>query len=134
MLTVSKFQNLIKKLRFRRPLWKKAEDLARKYLESYSLKLVEANYSCSRGEIDIVMIEKKMLVFVEVKFRAGDYFASPFEVITEKKKTSLIFTARHFLSSRTNFRDFDARFDLVVVTPSVDQPMNCEWIKNAFYL
>lgn len=105
-----------------------AEQQARRHLEKQGLKLLQTNYRCRRGEIDLIMQERDTLVFIEVRYRKSDSFGSAVETVTSGKQRKLIMTARHYLQE--NRVNAPCRFDVVGITgPNGDR---VEWIKNAF--
>jgi putative endonuclease len=65
------------------------EVLAADYLESIGIRVLERNWRCSQGEIDIVAQDGGELVIVEVKTRSGHLFGSPFSAITAEKLARL---------------------------------------------
>ena len=62
-----------------------AEDQACLFLQKKGLKLVEKNYRCRTGEIDLVMQDKKELVFVEVRYRANNDYGSALDSVDQQK-------------------------------------------------
>jgi putative endonuclease len=66
-------------------LGKYGEDLAEKYLIDRGYKIIQRNWRCSIGEIDLVAFHHGRYVFVEVKTRTGTGFGHPFEAITANK-------------------------------------------------
>ena len=70
-------------------LGKRGEDLAAEFLSNAGLVIVERNWRCSQGEIDIVALDGAELVFVEVKTRSSVAFGHPFEAITAPKMARL---------------------------------------------
>ena len=76
------------------------EDLAARYLASQGLAIVERNYRCTHGEIDIVAREAGELVFVEVRTRRSDTFGSPEESITSTKARRMAACAHAYLAER----------------------------------
>lgn len=105
-----------------------AEQMAEQYLQQRGLVLVEKNYRCRFGEIDLVMTDLDTLVFVEVRMRSSDAFGGAAESITAPKRTKLLLAARHYLSGLK--REPKCRFDAVLITGRHDNRI--EWIKNAF--
>ncbi|MCP5246597.1 MAG: YraN family protein [Burkholderiales bacterium] len=105
-----------------------AEQTALSYLLGQGLELVERNYRCRFGEIDLVMSEGKTLVFVEVRMRASDVFGGAAASITVAKQEKLLRAARHYLSGLRH--EPCCRFDAVLMT-GIDNP-RIEWIRNAF--
>jgi putative endonuclease len=70
-------------------LGQRGEDLAARFLEDAGYRLIERNWRCRQGEIDIIACIADTLVFVEVKTRSGLSFGHPFEAITATKLTRL---------------------------------------------
>ena len=105
-----------------------AEQLAAVFLQQQGLQLVEQNYRCRYGEIDLILREQKTLVFVEVRLRKNEQFGGAAASITTQKQTKLLSTARHYLSGNAN--PPPCRFDVVLLS-SLDVS-KVEWIKNAF--
>jgi len=105
------------------------EQLACEYLQSCGLALIEKNYRCRRGEIDLVMKQNDTLVFVEVRYRKTQDFGGAKESITPGKQTKLHATALHYLQQHQH--NANARFDVIAVTGAGTLD-NIEWIQNAF--
>ena len=83
--------------RSRAGLGNRGEDLARRFLANKGFSILETNYRCRWGEVDIVARSGDELVFVEVRTRSGDAFGSPEESVTEGKARRLAETAQTFL-------------------------------------
>lgn len=66
-------------------LGKYGEDLAANYLIDRGYKIIERNWRCSIGEIDLIAEDKAQIVFIEVKTRSSTDFGHPLEAITAKK-------------------------------------------------
>lgn len=111
-----------------------AEDLACRYLQDQGLHLIERNYRCKRGEIDLVMRDANSVVFVEVRYRRNHRFGSGAESVDRHKQAKLIATALHYLQSNKAAAKSSARFDVVSVSVQGKSPQTPEiqWIKNAF--
>ena len=109
------------------------ETLAEKHLLQQGLKLVDKNYHSYRGEIDLVMLDKQSLVFVEVRFRKNSNYGSAAESITLQKQQRLTLAARHFLQRHRHYQDSECRFDVIAITGSIHSSHpQIDWIKNAF--
>ena len=104
-----------------------AEDLVADFLERRGLKILERNYRCRFGEIDLVARSGELLVFVEVRARKSEAFGGAAGSITAAKRRRLVATARHFLAKHRV--EGACRFDVVLVHGSAQQ---VEWITNAF--
>ncbi|NLB34869.1 MAG: YraN family protein [Elusimicrobia bacterium] len=86
-------------------------------MENSTYKIIDRNWRCRRGEIDIIAYEGKTLCFIEVKYRRTNDFGSPAEAVDLRKQKQLIFLARIYLSIKNP--EFESiRFDVVEVTPS----------------
>lgn len=94
---------------------KSAEDLAADFVESHGYQIIERNFRCSGGEIDIIAQEGKMLVFVEVRLRRIEDETHPLETITCSKQKRLINTAQMYLA-KNNTQCLQCRFDVVAIT------------------
>ena len=77
-----------------------AQQAARSLFEDAGLSIVEENYRCRWGELDIVARENDVLVFVEVRSHTVSAFGTPEESITSKKTTRLRLLADHYRSTR----------------------------------
>lgn len=109
-----------------RLIGKKAEDIACSYLQQNGLTLIQRNYQCRFGEIDLVMQDDDILVFVEVRYRSSNNFGGGIESVDANKRRKLVFAANHYLQNTDG--DQPTRFDVVALGP--DQPP--QWICNAF--
>ena len=108
-----------------------AEKLAVTFLANHGLKLLEQNYHCRFGEIDLVMMDVKTLVFVEVKLRSSNHFGGAAVSITPQKQQKLILTAQHYLQQHVkNQSQIACRFDAILMTKA--DLNSIEWIRNAF--
>lgn len=108
-----------------------AEDLACRYLQEQGLQLVTRNYQCPCGEIDLIMVHKKTLVFVEVRYRKSTRFGGALESVDSRKQGKIIATAAHYLQHTPRAAHSPARFDVVLVAPGAAQD-ELEWIADAF--
>jgi putative endonuclease len=90
------------------------ERLAARYLQSIGYEIVERNWRCSIGEIDLVVRDKARWVFVEVKTRNGAGYGHPLEAITEEKLSRLRKLVCEWCRSR-QLSGIDVRIDAVSV-------------------
>ena len=107
------------------------EEMALAWLLARGLCLVQRNYSCKLGEIDLVMRERELLVFVEVRFRGINSQVPPCETVDGRKQQKLLRTARHFLLCNKGLADLPCRFDVLGISDEHGQPQY-EWVRNAF--
>ena len=107
---------------------RRAEQIARAFLSGQGLKPVEENWHCRLGEIDLIMQERDVLVFVEVRFRKNSHFGTPAETVGHTKQRHLVLAAHQYLQ---RFRKPPpCRFDIVALT--AEPALQMEWIRNAF--
>ncbi|MDD4937393.1 MAG: YraN family protein [Candidatus Shapirobacteria bacterium] len=76
---------------------REGEEIAREYLIKKGFRLIESNYSNKLGEIDLIMVDKDILIFVEVKLKIGDRFGTPEEMINKYKLSRIKRIAEGFL-------------------------------------
>ena len=89
------------------------EALAAEYLRKKKYQIVACGYRCRFGEIDLIVKNKKILAFVEVKLRKSDRFASAMEYVDRRKQDRLRMTASLYLSQ--NETDLQPRFDVIEI-------------------
>jgi putative endonuclease len=90
------------------------EAAAERYLERHGLRLIERNYRCAHGEVDLVLKDDATVVFCEVKTRRTDQWGSPSEAVDRRKQRRLRRLAAQWLRDRTP-GDVEVRFDVVSV-------------------
>lgn len=105
-----------------------AEQRALLFLQQQGLKLLQRNYSCRLGEIDLIMRDCESIVFVEVRYRHNSAFGRPIESIVYSKQQRIIRSAFYYLRQHQKTSSMNYRFDVVGVTEKWD----FEWIQNAF--
>ena len=105
---------------------RRAEDLAAAFLQKQGLTVLERNYRCRFGEIDLIVRDGKTLVFVEVRMRTSNDFGGAIASITAGKRKKLLRTARHYLAG--NAHAPACRFDALLVS---GPDHSIEWVKNA---
>ncbi len=90
------------------------EELAANYLSKKGYKIIERNFECKQGEIDIIALYGKELVFVEVKTRTDMSYGEASEAITIFKLKHLINSIKYYLYTR-NLQDEFIRIDVIEV-------------------
>jgi putative endonuclease len=103
-----------------------AEALAAEFLQSRGLVIVQRNYHCRGGEIDVIARDGVTLVFVEVRFRSGSGFGGARASITAAKRRRLKFAAGLFLSGLE--REPACRFDAILLDRL--EVARIEWLVN----
>jgi putative endonuclease len=108
------------------------EELACKALKQKGYRILERNYRCRYGEIDVVARKGDYLVFVEVRSKTGTAFGSPEESVTAQKKQRLAASIMSYLESHGNPPD-SWRMDFVAVDLDAagTRALRIEIIENA---
>jgi len=101
------------------------ENLALAYLQQQGLTLVERNVRYPFGELDLVMRQGKLWVFVEVKYRTSNRFGGAIQALSTKQIYRLRQAATHYL--QVNHLDAQCRLDLIAIEAG-----QIHWLKNAF--
>lgn len=111
-----------------------AENRARSWLEKQGLQLLEKNYRTTRGEIDLIMQDGDTLVFVEVRMRQNERFATAAQSIDHPKQQRIISTAQHYLQAQGLWEKIPCRFDAICLQRDTDNGngYRVEWLQNAF--
>lgn len=104
-----------------------AEAIALKHLKKHGLVLIDQNFRCRFGEIDLIMSESETLVFIEVRYRRNSHYGSPIESVTNAKQEKVRTTAQHYLLKNNIGESRPTRFDVIGIVPN-----EIAWIKNAF--
>ena len=93
---------------------KMGEQEAVRFLKKKNYKIVDLNFSCKTGEIDIIAYHQDTIVFVEVKTRKNNAFGTPGQAVNKSKQARLIKTALYYLQSKNKYNE-NIRFDIVEV-------------------
>lgn len=115
----------------RRRLGQWGEKLAAIHLEASGLTIIERNWRCRGGEIDLVARDDETIVFVEVKTRRGRDYGAPEEALTPHKARKLLELGQQYMADR-ELDDVDWRVDLVAV--ELDERgrlLRCDHVPNA---
>lgn len=107
------------------------EERVIRYLESKDIEILEHNYRNRYGEIDIIGLDKDVLVFIEVKYRRTRLTGTPDEAVDWKKQKQICKISRWYLAKNSSYFRRSIRYDVIAVYGEKD----CErvkWIKNAF--
>ena len=114
-------------------LGRRAEDLACRHLEALGFQLLERNYRCRAGEIDLVMLDGTTLALVEVRSRSTSAHGGAAATVGARKQQRFIRAARHLMLTRPEYRNLAARFDVVAIDAGPDGgPPTVRWIRDAF--
>ncbi len=111
-------------------LW---ERRAAKWLEERGLTMVERNFRCKVGEIDLIARDGAMLVFVEVRARSNPRFQSAAGSIDRRKQQRLLRTAQYYLQTHLFAAQLPCRFDVIAFEPRQSNADDAvRWIRSAF--
>jgi putative endonuclease len=116
----------------RREVGQKGEKIALRFLKKSGYRIIERNYVCKMGEMDIVAKEKDTVVFVEVKTRTSIAFGPPQLAVNPTKQMQLSKVALYFLKER-ELEEVKARFDVVAILLG-PRGEKIELIRDAFDL
>ena len=105
------------------------EAVAFNYLIENNYKILNTNFSCKLGEIDIIAKDKEYLVFIEVKTRYSRKFGDPLEAVDERKQYKIRNIATMYLKTN-RLLDTPCRFDVIAILGDSDDDIR--HIENAF--
>ncbi|MBQ6469470.1 MAG: YraN family protein [Lachnospiraceae bacterium] len=95
----------------KRKIGSQFEQLTARYLESQGYRILETNFRCRQGEIDIIARDGIYLVFLEVKYRGDKESGDPMEAVDRKKQKKIVRTAKYYLYQHDLPEDTPCRFD-----------------------
>ena len=107
----------------------RAEELAAEHLCSQGYQLLQRNYRCKVGEIDIIARHGDVLCFVEVRSRRSATFGHPLETVDRRKQTRIIRATQHYLTAH-RCGDAPVRFDVVAIV--YEPKLEIQLIPGAF--
>jgi len=114
-------------------LGERGEAIAAAYLKGQRFTIIERNFRCKGGEVDIIARDGKTLVFVEVKTRRTLTFGPPQMALTPFKQRQISKAALTWLAKKKQF-GASARFDVIAIVVPDHQVPEIEHIRNAFDL
>ena len=110
---------------------KHAENVAVNYLRKQKVNIIERNFLCRLGEIDIIGSHNQEIIFFEVRYRSNDSHGSAAQSITKLKQKKIIKTAQYWLTQNKTKQSHAMRFDAILF----DQKINYQhltWLKAVF--
>ena len=108
------------------------EAQAKAYLCERGLSLIQQNYHCRFGEIDLIMRDNNTVCFIEVKFRKSMSYGGALNAIPYQKQQKIIKTAQVFISDHQKLAQQAIRFDALMLQQARED-ISINWIQNAFY-
>lgn len=109
------------------------EDLACSHLRAAGLELLARNFRTRFGELDLVMAQAGVLVFVEVRYRARSDYGGAAASVTRHKQQRLVVAAEQFRQQHPDLADLPCRFDVVAISGRPPAP-RIDWHRAAFDL
>lgn len=103
------------------------EQQAARYLEEHGLTILERNFRCRFGEIDIIATDGQYLIFAEVKYRSSSSSGSSLSAVNLAKQRNISRAAGYYLTVNRHRIDLPCRFDVI----GFDKE-EIRWIRNAF--
>ena len=118
----------------KRELGRFGEERAARFLRLRGYRIVETNYACRSGEIDLIARRGRYIVFVEVKLRKSSSYGEAREFVTASKQQKLRMTASFFLAGRPWAQALQPRFDVLEIyaPQGPEGPTRCEHLPDAF--
>ncbi len=110
---------------------KEIEDFVLSYLEREKFRLLERNFHCKGGELDLIMMVRDELVFVEVRYRGSVDFGDGIESVDHHKQRKLRIAAETWLQRNPQITFRGCRFDVISVSGKSPN-YQIEWVDDAF--
>ncbi|MCB1735366.1 MAG: YraN family protein [Gammaproteobacteria bacterium] len=110
--------------------------MALAHLTTQGLELLGRNYRCRQGEIDLIMRDGASLVFVEVRYRAGNSHGGALQSVDFRKQSKIVHAALHYLQRHTEHARMAARFDVIGLSGDLSgkgKSARIDWIRDAFH-
>lgn len=111
----------------KRSLGKEKEILAARFLMRQGIKIIEKNFFCRLGEVDLIGWDGEYLVFIEVKYRKNTDLGYPQESISKYKKRKIVLVSNYYKMIKHYGEDVSTRYDVVSILGN-----KICWDKNAF--
>ena len=110
------------------------EERAVRFLRRKGYRIVERNFRCRQGEIDVIARKRNVLAFVEVKLRKDERFAEAREFVTRAKQARILTASQLYLARHEELQELQPRFDVIeVYAPRGEEgPVTIGHIENAF--
>jgi putative endonuclease len=103
---------------------------AERFLRARGYTILERNYRCRLGEVDLIALDGRTVVFIEVKTRRGGADSAPADAVDPRKQRQIARAAEYYLAAN-RLQERDVRFDVVGVRPH-GADWECELIQDAF--
>ena len=110
---------------------KQGEALALEYIKDKGYEILETNWRYRRSEVDIIAMDQKILVFIEVKTRGSDYFGKPEIAVTKYKKKLLIDAGTAYMQKIMH--TWEIRFDIIAIVLRSENDVEIQHYTDAFF-
>lgn len=108
------------------------ENIALRFLQENNYKILEKNFNCSSGEIDLIVSKGEFLIFTEVKSRFSNSFGNPKESVTCFKQRRIINAAKYYMHIKKLY-NFYIRFDVIEIIFNINYTnYSINFIQDAF--
>ncbi|MBR4669922.1 MAG: YraN family protein [Butyrivibrio sp.] len=107
------------------------EELAAAYISEAGAKVIERNFSCKSGEIDIIARDGKYLCFIEVKYRKSCKYGSPETAVDFLKRKKISKASRFYMYFKHYDEETPVRYDVIAIHGD-EGAYTIKWIKDAF--
>ncbi len=111
----------------KRKLGAKVEQMMKTYISQSGMTILEMNYRCKQGEIDIIAKDRAYYVFIEVKYRNSTRYGTPQEAVDILKQKRICKAAQYYMYAHNLSEFTPVRFDVAAVLEN-----HISYIKNAF--
>ena len=125
-------KNEIRMTDTRKSLGNHGEFLALQYLESLGYKLKKKNFRIRSGEIDLIMTDSNILVFVDVRTKSSSFYGSPLETVNFIKRRKIAQVATFYLHRFHGNAEIECRFDVIGIVMLKNKNPQITHIKDAF--
>lgn len=95
------------------------------------LEIVETNYLCKLGEVDIIARNHQDLIFIEVRYRRSESYGGALQSVDKKKQKRIGLAANHYLQKHKLTNKVACRFDVFAITGNLKQ-LKYQWVEAAF--
>lgn len=111
----------------KRSMGTEKENLACQFLMMQGVKILDKNFACKIGEIDLIGLHEDYLVFFEVKYRKNDIYGYPQEAVSKNKRRKICRTSGYYMMQKGYGEPIKVRYDVVSILGN-----QIRWDKNAF--
>jgi len=107
------------------------EVAAEAHARAHGLDVLDRNMRCRHGEVDLILRERDVLVFAEVRYRDSARFGGAIASVDGRKQRRLVAAAQFYLQAHPSLMRLPCRFDVFALSGDMAHP-RIEWIRDAF--